>query len=118
MDDEAKRKVARLVAGIVVADDDLDPEEDTFVTKLLARFGISDDERAEVIFPLVDAAEAAAAFSELSSDMQREAMQLVVDAAAADGKIVPEERAYLDALAKAVGVGADELDALVRGALG
>lgn len=118
MDDEAKRKVARLVAGIVVIDDDLDPEEDTFMTKLLARFGISDQERAEVIFPIVDAEEAAAALSALSRDIRSEAIQLVVEAAAADGKIVPEERAYLDALAKAAGLGADELDALIRAAGG
>ena len=53
MDQEMAKKVCRLVAGIIVADDDLDPKEDAFIDRMLAKFGIPGDER-DSIFPIVD----------------------------------------------------------------
>lgn len=116
MDDDTKRKVAQLVAGIVVTDDILDPKEEAFVDRMLERFGIDDEERA-VIFPILDADEAAERFDRMSAEVQQEAMTLLIEAAAADGEIVPEERAYLAAVAKVAGVADDELEARLTAAL-
>jgi hypothetical protein len=82
MDDVLRRKVCRLIAGIVVSDEDLSPQEDAFVDRMLERFGIPKEER-EVIFPIVDATEAAGAMRELPEDFRLEAFGLLVDAAAA-----------------------------------
>lgn len=108
MDDVLRRKVCRLIAGIVVSDEDLSPQEDAFVDRMLERFGIPKEER-EVIFPIVDATEAADAMRELPADFRLEAFGLLVEAAAADGSIAPEELGYLEAVSDVVGVSRDAL---------
>jgi uncharacterized tellurite resistance protein B-like protein len=102
MDENLKRQICQLVAGIVVADEDLDPSESAFIDRVLGRFGIPADER-DVIFPIVETSEAVARVSRLPPEVQEETLDLLVQAAAADGKIVPEEREYLKAVAKALG---------------
>src|SRR3954466_7122083 len=103
MEEDLRRKICRLVAGIVVTDDDLDPREDQFVDRLLQSFGIPIGER-DLIFPIVDASEAAAAMRELPPDAKDDAMRLLLDAACADDKIVEEERHYLEVVAEAMGL--------------
>lgn len=115
MDAELRRTVCRLVAGLVVTDDDLSPEEDAFVDKLIAGFGVS--ERDE-IFPIVDRTEAAASVRGLPPKVQEEALALLVQAAVADGKVVDEERSYLHTVGEAMGVTAAAIDERIRTALG
>lgn len=100
-----------------MTDDDLDDKEDAFIERMLASFGIESSARDE-IFPIVDKSEAADALKEMTSDMQQQAVALLIQAAAVDGKIVPEEQAYLDAVADAVGLSRDELGRRVKTALG
>ena len=108
MDDSVRRNVCRLIAGIVVSDEDLSPEEDAFVDRMLERFGIPLSER-EVIFPIVDSTEAADAMKALEPAVRLEAFDLLLAAAAADGSIAPEELTYLEAVSDIVGVSRDEL---------
>ena len=108
MDESVRRNVCRLIAGIVVSDEDLSPEEDAFVDRMLQRFGIPLAER-DVIFPIVDATEAAAAMRALDPAVRQEAFGLLLEAAAADGSIAPEELTYLEAVSDVVGVSRDDL---------
>jgi len=108
MDETIRRKVCRLIAGIVVSDEDLSPQEDEFVDRMLDRFGIPRAER-EVIFPIIDASEAAQAMKELDEGLRLEAFGLLVEAAAVDGSIAPEELGYLEAVADVAGVSRDAL---------
>jgi uncharacterized tellurite resistance protein B-like protein len=108
MDENMRRNVYRLIAGIVVSDEDLSPQEDAFVDRMLERFGIPRAER-EVIFPIIDGSEAAAAVLELPSDVRQEAFGLLIEAAAADGSIAPEELGYLETVADAIKISRDEL---------
>jgi uncharacterized tellurite resistance protein B-like protein len=108
MDENMRRNVCRLIAGIVVSDEDLSPQEDVFVDRMLERFGIPRAER-EVIFPIIDGSEAAAAVLELPSDVRQEAFGLLIEAAAADGSIAPEELGYLETVADAIKISRDEL---------
>jgi uncharacterized tellurite resistance protein B-like protein len=116
MDEELRRKVCRLIAGIVVSDEDLSPQEDAFLDRMLQRFGIPLSER-EVIFPIIDATEAASAIRELPENLRLEAFDLLVQAAAADGSIAPEELGYLEAVAVAVDVSKDLLSDKISEAL-
>jgi len=116
MTPDERRKVAQLVAGIVVTDDVLDPAEERFVDKMLDNFGIPDDERA-VIFPILDGDEAAESLQRMSAPVQAEVVELLIQAAAADGHIVPEERDYLTAVATVAGVSDDELEERLSTAL-
>ena len=116
MEKEQAVRLCRLIAGLVVTDDDLDDKEDAFIERMLASFGIPSSDREE-IFPIVDKADAAAALKAMTTEMQQQAVELLIQAAAVDGKIVPEEQAYLEAVADAVGLGHDELGRRVKAAL-
>jgi uncharacterized tellurite resistance protein B-like protein len=109
MDQVTRQKICQLVAGIVITDDVLDEKEEAFVDRMIAKFGLSDTNR-EVIFPLVDGAEAAKEMRGLPAEAQQEAFQLLIEAASADGEIVPEEREYLSAVAEAIGIAQDEVE--------
>ena len=109
MDQEMKRSICRLIAGIVVADDDLEPSEEAFLDKLLAQFGIPETER-DRIFPIIDREEAAQAIRGLPKDAQAAALELLIEATVADGVVKSEERDYLDAVAKELGVVGAELE--------
>lgn len=117
MDEATRTKVCRLIAGLVVADDDLDDAEDAFIDRMLERFGIAKENR-ETIFPIVDRSEAAAEIKSLPREVQLEALGLLVEAATADGKVVPEEQDYLRTVGEAVGVSAKEIDERLMKALG
>lgn len=112
MEESLRRKICQLVAGIVVSDDDLDPAEEAFVDRMLLRFNIPEKDR-DVIFPIVDNEEAVEKMRELPEEVQKDTLDLLVQAAAADGKIVPQERDYLKAVAAAIGTSERELAELV-----
>jgi len=116
MDEALRRKVCRLIAGIVVSDDDLDDQEDAFIDRMLVAFDIPVSER-ETIFPIVDRSEAAEAMKELPKEAQVEALAMLIDAAVVDGKVVDEERAYLHTVAEAVGLTTADVDKRVNDAL-
>lgn len=116
MDKDLSHRVCRLIAGLVVSDDDLDAAEDAFIDRLLEHFGIPVAER-DTIFPIVDRSEAAEAVKSLPSDVQKEALRLLVAAATADGKVVAEEREYLHTVAEAMGVAIADVDAQLEAGL-
>jgi len=117
MDQSTRQKICQLVAGIVITDDVLDEKEEAFVDRMIASFGLSDSNR-DVIFPLVDSAEAAKEMAGLPKEAQDEAFGLLIQAACADGEIVPEERSYLSAVAAAIGIGEDDVDQRLKAQLG
>lgn len=112
MDDALRRRICRLVAGILVTDDDMDPREDKFLDKLLADFGIPAGER-DCLFPIVDAAEAQAEMRELPQDARDEAMHRLLDAACADGRIMEAEREYLRSVGFALEIGEQDTDRMI-----
>lgn len=109
MDEDTRRKVCRLIAGIVVVDDDLDETEDKFIDRMLVQFSLSSEER-DALFPIMDEKEAADEFRSLPPDVRFQALDLLVQAAAIDGHYVDEERKYLHAVCEVVGIADDEID--------
>jgi uncharacterized tellurite resistance protein B-like protein len=109
MDAALSKKVCRLIAGIVVADDDLHEDEDKFLDRMLVRFGIPASDR-DMLFPIVDSKEAAEEMRTLPVDIHHEAVTLLIEAAAADGNIATEERAYMQAVAEVIGLAPAEMD--------
>jgi len=116
VDQQRKLELCRLIAGIVVSDDDLDATEEAFLDRVLEKFGIPPTER-ETIFPIVDRTEAAEAVRKLPPDLQKAALDLLIEATVADGKIAPEERQYLDAVAAEMKVGPVDLEAQIAAKL-
>ena len=83
VDSELAHKLCRLIAGIVIADDDLAPSEEAFIDRLIAQFGLAAEDR-DALFPIIDGEEAAAEMAELEPDVQHQAFGLLLEAAAAD----------------------------------
>ena len=108
MDDRTRRKVAELVAGIIVSDDEYAPAERDLTKRLYAQLGLSDEVSAR-LFPIVDRAEAMSTIAAMPSDVQHYALDMLIVAAVADGRIVANERRILDAVATAVGLTAEQL---------
>lgn len=109
MDKQMRTEVCRLIAGLVVADDDLTAAEEAFLDRVLRTFEIPETER-DAIFPIVDKDEAAATMRKLPQSAQNATLALLVEATAADGVVAPEERAYLDAVASEIGISHAELE--------
>jgi hypothetical protein len=110
MDNETKRIVCRMVAGIVVTDDDFGESERAFVDRVLQQFEIPESEW-NAIFPLIDRDEAAATMQALSAEDQRQAFGLLLEAAMIDYVLAPEERQFLLAVGAAIGMDSSSLDA-------
>src|SRR5205814_4121672 len=104
-----RRRICRLVAGILVSDDDLDDREDAFINRLLGDFGIPLSER-DCLFPIVESQEALAEMKELPPEARDEAMRLLLDAACADGRIMEAEREYLRTVAGALDIDGAQTD--------
>ncbi|MEN9577574.1 MAG: hypothetical protein RJA70_583 [Pseudomonadota bacterium] len=113
MDEEMKRLVCRMVAGLVASDEDFDDSERAFLDKVLTQFEVPEDEWG-AIFPLVEPEEAATAMRSLDTDTQRVTFELLMEGALADGKIAPEEATYLRLIGEAIGMDAASLDARVK----
>jgi len=116
VDKELRQKICRLIAGIVVSDDDLEPAEEAFLDRMLARFEIPPSER-DTIFPIVDRDEAAEAIRGFPKDLQKTVLSLLVEAAVADGTVAPEERSYLKVVADEMGVDLSEVDTQIQAQL-
>ena len=117
MDAQTRRKVCELVAGIIATDKELHPAELKFLLKTFDTFGIAKGNEDEAVCPTVSRVEAAKAMADLPADVRRETMGLLVQSAVVDGKVVPAERDYLLAVARAAEVSEDELDVLLTDGL-
>lgn len=104
MDVADRRKICQLVAGVLVADEELADVEKSFLQRIYARFGLPPDEWQRV--EPIPAGAATAALRELPPDMHMRVIALLVEAAVADGVVEPRERVYLLVAAAAMGIDA------------
>lgn len=96
---------ALLVSKVLVADGMVGDEERAYLESIMTRFGLDADERKQVI-ELEGMDEAEARMLELSVEERLDLIELMVDAAAADGHLSPHELATIKAVEKALGVDA------------
>jgi uncharacterized tellurite resistance protein B-like protein len=109
LDEALRRKVLGLIFGLTVRDGELSDSEIAFMNRMYTAFDIPRDKESWVM-PIGDAEEAAAELRAMPEDAQREALLLLIEAAAVDGVIHEAERAYLDVVAAAVGWTTEELE--------
>lgn len=113
MDRPTARRVCELVAGIIATDRELHPAELRFLLRTFETFGIASGNDDEAVCPTVTTIEAARVMSELPMDVRKETLDLLIKTAVVDGKVVPAERAYLSAVARAAQVSEDRIDEIV-----
>ena len=113
MDQQSKRHICELVAGIIATDGEFHPKELTFMLKTFEQFGVAQGGDDSVVRPTVARQDAVNRMLQLPEDVRLQALKLVIGAAAADGKVVPDEQKYLDAVAEAAGIDGERLEALI-----
>lgn len=109
MDIEDRVKVVELIEGMIAADGVVSGEERDFLRKVVARFGLTEEERADRPVPS-DPGRATRTLRSFQPEEQSRVLALLVEAAIADGKVEPEERALLLASAASLGVDACALE--------
>ena len=107
MDEQTSTQVCGLIAGILSSDQDVDVHEAGFIQRMRKRLGIKKGSPVPLV---TDPEEAVAKLRGFSDEVQRETLELLIQAAAVDGKIAPEERSYLGVIAAKLGVEPADLD--------
>ena len=116
MNKEVARKVCELVAGILAADGEMHPAEGKLLGRVVKALGDPFD-FGQHVQPMVRGSDAAHAVAELPQDVRDEALELMIEAAIVDGKVLPAEQQYLAAVAQAMQLDPDELDERIAGRL-
>ncbi len=109
MDIEERSKVCDLIEAVVAADGVVSDVERAFLRRVVERFGLSDVDRADRVMTS-DLGRTTSTLRTLPADAQAKVMALLVEAAVADGRIEPEERALLLASAASLGIEAGTLE--------
>ena len=113
MDEETGRRACSLIAAVLCADGEMSPDERSFLKRVLQKFGLETD---TALMPTYQQ-DVAEELAQLPEATRWETLDLVIQAAAADGKIVPAERAIIDVIATELGVDAATLVERFRHAL-
>lgn len=92
-----------LVSKVLVADGMMHDEEREFLAGLMEKLGLSAEEQKRVVnLEGLDAAEPIV--TNLSEDERREIVEMLVDAASADGRLSPHEMATVKRVSAALGL--------------
>ncbi|MBW2458937.1 MAG: hypothetical protein JRI68_30845 [Deltaproteobacteria bacterium] len=111
MDEPTKIQLCGLVAGIIASDDEIAAQEAGLLDRIRKRFGLA----KSVSVPTIDNDdEIIATLEGFSDDVRKETLWLLIQAAAVDGKITPEERSFLEVVADKFQVDRAELDRRVE----
>ena len=108
MDVEERYKICRLIEIMIAADGEIADEEREFLRRCVERFGLPERETGP--FSENDFGRATTTLRALDPDVRNRVMALLVEAAVADGRVAPEERALLLATAATLGIEATALE--------
>ncbi|NVB79561.1 MAG: hypothetical protein HOV81_14285 [Kofleriaceae bacterium] len=92
-----------LVSKVLVADGMMSDDEREFLGGMMTKLGLTDAERKRVI-DLEGWDEAEPIVKALSADEKQDMIELLVDAASADGRLSPHELAAVKRVSKALGL--------------
>jgi uncharacterized tellurite resistance protein B-like protein len=92
-----------LVSKVLVADGMMAEDERAFLDGMMTKLGLTEDERRQVT-DLEGWDEAEPIVKQLSEDERRGIIELLVDAASADGRLSPHELATVKRVSAALGL--------------
>ncbi len=92
-----------VVSKVLVADGIMTDEERGFLAAMMSKLGLTPEEQRRVV-ELEGLDEADRLVGALSADERREIVELLVDAASADGKLSPHELAAVKRVTAALGL--------------
>jgi len=92
-----------VVSKVLVADGIMTDDEHAFLGEMMRRLGLTPEEQQFVV-ALEELDEADRVVAALSAEERREIVELLVDAASADGKLSPHELAAVQRVTAALGL--------------
>lgn len=107
MDEATRIQICSLVAGVLSSDRQLHEDEAAFLQRMRARFALP---KGAAVVPVLDRDEAAAQLGALPEAIRETTMNLLIEAAAIDGAVSAQERAFLGAFAAVVHLDDEELE--------
>jgi uncharacterized tellurite resistance protein B-like protein len=107
MDESTSRRICSLIAGVICSDEQMSPDERSFLLRTAEKFGLPRD---LALMPVTDAGDVAAELGALPEDLRWETLDLLIKAAAADGKIVDSERRILGVVTGLLGLSKTDLE--------
>jgi uncharacterized tellurite resistance protein B-like protein len=105
MEEEAARRISSLIAGVLCSDGEMSKEERAFLKRAMQKLELDPD---TALMPIYED-EVASELAELSEEMRWQTLNLVLDAAAVDGKVERAERAIVDVFAEHLGVSDEDI---------
>ncbi|MCC6521537.1 MAG: TerB family tellurite resistance protein [Polyangiaceae bacterium] len=114
MDEPTSLQICGLIAGVLASDGHMHAHEASFLQRVRTRLGLPPGAR---VAPVLDRDDAIGKLRGLPEEVRKETLELLIQAAAADGKVSPAERALLDAVAGELQVPAAELDVRLDSAI-
>jgi len=114
MDEASARRLCSLIAGVLCSDGNMAKEESEFLKRVMAQCGLDTDTGVMAMY----GEDLAEEFAQLDETARWQALDFVIQAAAADGQIHPSERAWVDAVAHHLNVSADDVNSRLAKATG
>ncbi|MBW2523214.1 MAG: TerB family tellurite resistance protein [Deltaproteobacteria bacterium] len=114
MDDQTSRRVISLIAGVICSDEKMSPEERSFLLRVAEKLGLPRD---LALMPVTDKEEVAAELGRLPEATRWETLDLLIQAAAADGQVVPEERELIGVVVAQLGLKESDVEKRLQNAL-
>ncbi len=114
MDEASARRLCSLIAGVLCSDGNMSSEESQFLKRVMAQCGLDTDTGVMAMY----GEDLAEEMAQLDEATRWQALDFVIQAAAADGQIHPSERAWVDAVAHHLGASADDVNARLARATG
>ncbi len=112
-----KLQICKVVAQAILADCKVTDSEHAFLTTLMDKYGLDDEQRKDVMARNIGDNPGDLAESVTEFDSKNELLVELAMAVAADGELSSSEKTLIDEVAKAIGVPDAEVDMLVKTAL-
>jgi uncharacterized tellurite resistance protein B-like protein len=109
VDIEERQRIVDLIEAAITADGVVADEEREFLRRIIERFGLSAEDRANRATTSTTG-RTTAMLRSFPPDVQMRVMALLVDAVVVDGRVEPEEHALLLAAAASLGIDAVALE--------
>jgi uncharacterized tellurite resistance protein B-like protein len=117
MDTNDKIRICKVVSHAILSDLQVTDAERTFINELMAKYGLSDEQKKDVMARNFDEDPAELVAGISGFDNTNALVVELIMAVAADGELSKTERQILDRVATAIGVDPADMDMLVKNAL-
>ncbi|HBP21992.1 MAG TPA: hypothetical protein DEA08_29935 [Planctomycetes bacterium] len=107
----------RLVAGLALVDGQLGSDEQPVVLRAAGQLGIPQDQATAIVQNLMQGGKVGSTTPPSSASERRELFQLLVDVAAADGQVTPQEMGVLQHMAGAFSLRPGDVPSMLQAAL-